>query len=99
MAFGISRQELLKWKKDVERGNIAFLTHFWLDNRFPTSHSVTKVGCKDIDKLAEWGMNYGLKREWIHHYKHFPHFDLLGETQMKVLKDYGLHEHIKRFKL
>lgn len=33
MAFGIDRQELSRWKEAVERGEIAYLTHFWLDPR------------------------------------------------------------------
>lgn len=99
MAFGISRKELHKWKYDIDQGNISFLTHFWLDDRFPDSHCVTKVGCNDIEKLAKWGAHYGLKKELIHHYKHYPHFDLMGTTQMNILKEYGLDDHIERFKL
>jgi hypothetical protein len=99
MAFGVSRKELVKWKEEVQRGEISFLTHFWLDDRFPNSHCVTKVGCKDIEKLASWGEQFGLKREWIHHTYKYPHFDLLGDTQLKILNYYGLVEHIIRFKL
>ncbi|MBU7592322.1 hypothetical protein [Metabacillus halosaccharovorans] len=99
MAFGISRKELHRWKHEIDLGNIAFLTHFWLDDRFPNSHCVTKVGCKDTNKLAQWGTRYGLKREWIHHYKQYPHFDLMGNIQMSILKEYGLEDHIERFKI
>lgn len=99
MAFGISRQELVKWKKDVSSGEISFLTHFWIDDRFPTSHSVTKVGCNDIEKLANWGDQFGLKKEWIDFKEQYPHFDLLGDTQLKILTHYGLVDHIDRFKL
>ena len=35
MAFGITRKELGRWKRDVSEGKIAFLTHYWLDDRFP----------------------------------------------------------------
>lgn len=35
MAFGINREELTRWKKAVSAGEIAFLTHYWLDPRFP----------------------------------------------------------------
>ncbi|TXC91773.1 hypothetical protein FS935_05140 [Metabacillus litoralis] len=99
MAFGITRQELTNWKKDVIQGEIAFLTHYWLDDRFPDSHCVTKVGCANVEKLAKWGSQFGLKKEWIHHYDLFPHFDLLGEKQFLILKHYGLEDHIKKFKL
>ncbi|MGM7723111.1 hypothetical protein [uncultured Metabacillus sp.] len=99
MAFGISRKELVKWKDEVSRGEISFLTHFWLDDRFPNLHCVTKAGCSDIEKLATWGAQFGLKKEWIHYNDHYPHFDLLGETQLHILKHYGLEDHIQRFKL
>ncbi|WP_226665374.1 hypothetical protein [Metabacillus litoralis] len=99
MAFGISRNELTKWKKDVLRGEIAFLTHFWVDDRFPNSHCVTKVGCHDIEKLVNWGKQFGLKKEWIHHYDQFPHFDLLGEKQFEILKHYDLEDHIDKFNI
>jgi hypothetical protein len=99
MAFGISRKELVQWQEEVTRGEISFLTHFWLDDRFPESHCVTKAGCKDLKKLADWGTQFGLKKEWIHHNELYPHFDLLGKIQVKVLNHYGLDDHIKRFKL
>lgn len=99
MAFGITRQELTKWKQDVIQGEIAFLTHYWLDDRFPHSHCVTKVGCSNVVKLANWGSQFGLKKEWIHHYDQYPHFDLLGDKQVDILKYYGLEDHIMKFKL
>lgn len=34
MAFGINRRQLLEWKKKASRGEIAFLTHYWLDSAF-----------------------------------------------------------------
>lgn len=89
MAFGIKREELNEWKQKVQRGEIAFLTHFWYDDRFPKYHSVTKVGCRNLYNLEKWGEENGLRREWIHHYGDFPHFDLLGERQRLILKKYG----------
>ncbi|MGG3916296.1 hypothetical protein [Rossellomorea vietnamensis] len=98
MAFGLTKQELNGWKQQVRNGQIAFLTHYWLDDRFPEVRSVTKVGCCDIDALARWGQKYGLKKEWIHQRKDgFPHFDLLGDTQYQILMKEGLQDHISRF--
>ena len=54
MAFGVKREELQRWKQDVEAGKIAFLTHYWIDDRFPGCNTVTKVGCCDLEKLAKW---------------------------------------------
>ncbi|MBY0096087.1 hypothetical protein [Mesobacillus maritimus] len=94
MAFGIKRQELNEWKTKVARGEIAFLTHYWLDERFPESKTVTKVGCRDIEKLAAWGKQYGLQPEWIDKRKAtMPHFDLFGERRDAILKKEGL-EHL-----
>lgn len=91
MAFGITRKQLTSWKEAINRGEIAFLTHYWLDDRFPHCHTVTKVGCKDLNKLAEWGAQYQLKREWIHHRKDgYSHFDLLGWRQREILQREGL---------
>jgi len=91
MAFGIKRQELNEWKAKVARGEIAFLTHYWLDERFPESKTVTKVGCSDIGKLADWGKQYGLQPEWIDKRKDtMPHFDLFGERRDAILKNEGL---------
>lgn len=99
MAFGISRDELKQWKDDVKAGKLAFLTHYWYDKRFPQFHAVTKVGCADISKLIKFGEENELRPSWIHQYKEFPHFDLLGERQYKLLKKYGFEEHIHRFRL
>jgi hypothetical protein len=98
MAFGIKKTELLQWKKNIEEGNISFLTHYWLDDRFPDCTTVTKVGCNNIDKLSLWGQKYGLKKEWIHHRKGYPHFDLLGDTQKEILRKEGLSAQLERFK-
>ncbi|TYS18105.1 hypothetical protein FZC78_06665 [Rossellomorea vietnamensis] len=98
MAFGINREDLKKWKKEIDNGEIAFLTHFWLDERFPGCKTVTKAGAKDIEALAEWGKQYGLKREWIDdRKKDYPHFDLLGEKQKMILEREKLHTHLNRF--
>jgi hypothetical protein len=95
MAFGIKRQELLAWKQKIDNGEIAFLTHFWLDDRFPGSKTVTKVGCHNLEKLGKWGEKYGLKREWIHKRPDgYSHFDLLGDSQREILLKEGLFDHI-----
>jgi len=95
MAFGIKKQELLAWKQKVDRGEIAFLTHYWLDDRFPGSKTVTKVGCHNLERLAQWGLKYGLKKEWIHQRPGgYSHFDLIGDRQTEILKQEGLFNHI-----
>lgn len=98
MAFGLKREELVEWKAAVRRGEIAFLTHYWLDDRFPGCNTVTKVGCSDMDKLMDWGRQYGLKKEWIDAREHYPHFDLFGIHQETILKAEGLSEQLSRFK-
>ncbi|MFC4356235.1 hypothetical protein ACFO0S_14335 [Chryseomicrobium palamuruense] len=97
MAFGINRQELINWKRKIEAGEIAILTHYWLDSRFPESTSVTKVGCSDLSKLAEWGREYNLKKEWIDRKEGYPHYDLFGEIQERVLREEGMNEQYDRF--
>ncbi|GIN21189.1 MAG TPA: hypothetical protein DEO65_06770 [Bacillus bacterium] len=94
MAFGITRDELRKWKTSIDEGNIAFITHFWLDDRFPNMKTVTKVGCKDLDRLAKWGAEYGLTKEWIHiRIDGYSHYDLLGSKQLHILQKEGkLHQ-------
>ncbi|MFZ7942285.1 MULTISPECIES: hypothetical protein [Bacillaceae] len=95
MAFGIKRQDINDWKRKIDEGEIAFLTHYWLDDRFPDSKTVTKVGCLDLDRLAVWGQQYGLKKEWIHHRADgYSHFDLIGQRQKEILLQEGLLEHI-----
>ncbi|MFC5463644.1 hypothetical protein [Lederbergia graminis] len=99
MAFGISKSELKKWKKLIDDGEIAFITHYWLDDRFPGINTVTKVGCNDLLRLADWGKGYGLKGEWIHHRKDgYSHFDLLGEKQVEILTKEGLLSQLESFK-
>lgn len=99
MAFGIKRDELIEWKQHVKQEKIAFLTHYWIHPKFPSCKTVTKVGCENLSKLANWGFQYGLKEEWIHYNEEFPHFDLIGERQYNILKSEGLWMHIERFKL
>ncbi|GIN70346.1 hypothetical protein J14TS2_08210 [Bacillus sp. J14TS2] len=96
MAFGITKLDLHHWKQEIDQGKIAFLTHYWLDARFPDCKSVTKVGCHDLVKLAKWGEGFQLKEEWIHHRKDgYSHYDLLGEKQIEVLEKEGLLDQIK----
>ncbi|AJD91124.1 hypothetical protein JMA_18070 [Jeotgalibacillus malaysiensis] len=100
MAFGIKRAELVKWKRDIDRGEIAFLTHYWVDDRFHEMRTVTKAGAMNIDQLSDWGSQYGLKKEWIHIREDgYSHYDLIGDTQLYILKSEGLTEHIERFKI
>ncbi|WP_163972156.1 hypothetical protein [Oceanobacillus halotolerans] len=99
MAFGLKKAELHKWKKKVKNGEIAFLTHYWLDDRFPGCYTVTKVGCIDREKLIKWGTYYNLQPEWIHDDKDFPHFDLFGDKQKEILKKEKLEDHIDKFNL
>lgn len=99
LAFGIDRSELKHWKAKVKNGEIAFLTHYWLDDRFPDCRSVTKVGCSDVGKLIKWGKTHELQEEWIHNHKRFPHFDLFGSKQKEILQKEHMWEHIERFNL
>lgn len=97
MAFGINREELYRWKTTVANGEIAFLTHYWLDDRFPGCKTVTKVGCANVEKLIQWGITYGLKAEWIDHRKHYPHFDLFGKYEYEILLREGKLHQLERF--
>ncbi|ANB60233.1 hypothetical protein [Anoxybacteroides amylolyticum] len=99
MAFGIRKQELKRWKEKVKTGEIAFITHFWYDARFPYYTTVAKVGCNDLEKLLAWGTKYQLRPEWVHKHDSFLHFDLLGEKQKEVLRKEGIDERVKRFRL
>jgi hypothetical protein len=97
MAFGISKLQLQSWKDNVKAGEIAFLTHFWIDKRFPNEKSVTKVGCSDLNSLIRWGSKYGLKAEWVHDRVLYPHFDLIGERQRYIMKQEGRFNELKKF--
>lgn len=99
MAFGIDRKELKEWKDRVKEGEIAILTHYWLDERFPKSSTVTKVGCANISKLKKWGERYGLPVEWIDYKDNYPHYDLFGDIQIEVLEKEGKKEQLIRFNL
>lgn len=99
MAFGITRAEMNAWKDQVSRGEIAFLTHFWLDLRFPQFNSVTKVGCNDLAKLSNWCALHGLDPRYIHHRHDFPHFDLLGSKQREILMLEQRWDQLERFGL
>ncbi|WP_057913696.1 hypothetical protein [Peribacillus muralis] len=95
MAFGIKREDVMEWKLRIDQGQIAFLTHYWLDDRFPGCKTVTKVGSTDLSRLSEWGKQYGLKKEWIHHRKDgYSHYDLLGDKQKEILKAEGIIEEL-----
>ncbi|GKU79759.1 hypothetical protein [Paenibacillus sp. L3-i20] len=99
MAFGISRDEMIRWKSTVAGGEIAFLTHYWLDPRFPGMKTVTKVGCSNLDKLSEWCRSNGLNPHYIHARDQYPHFDLLGKKQVEVLLQEKLFDHLERFNI
>ncbi|WP_199614304.1 hypothetical protein [Paenibacillus alkalitolerans] len=99
MAFGIDREELNEWKREVSKGNIAFLTHYWLHPRFPEVKTVTKVGCADLERLKEWLVSYGLNPAYIHARDRYPHFDLIGPKQKQILMLEQQWDQINRFKL
>lgn len=99
MAFGIDREELSRWKKAVSQGEIAFLTHYWIDPRFPDMTTVTKVGCSDLARLTRWCEDHGLPAQYIHHRSSFPHFDLMGPRQQEILQKEGLWDQLERFKM
>ncbi|MFC3885710.1 hypothetical protein ACFOU2_20430 [Bacillus songklensis] len=96
MAFGIKRGELQSWKEKVKRGEIAFITHYWIDERFPGMKTVTKVGCADIERLIQWGKKYGIPSRFIDNRSGYPHFDLLGERQIEILTEENLLDQLKR---
>lgn len=99
MAFGINREELNRWKEAVSREEIAFLTHYWLDPRFPEMKTVTKVGCNNLEKLTHWCIAHGLNPKYIHNRPPFPHFDLLGPKQKEILQQEKLWDQLRRFHL
>jgi len=99
MAFGVRREQLEEWKKRVAGGEIAYLTHYWYDPRFPGVDTVTKVGCDDLDKLTAWCVRHELNPAYIHKRQPFPHYDLIGAKQVEVLRLEGQWEQLKRFGL
>jgi hypothetical protein len=91
MAFGISRKDLQEWKQTMDQNEIAFLTHYWYDERFPGAKTITKVGCRDVEKLKAWGRKYGLKDEWIHYREDgYSHYDLIGKYEKRILEREGI---------
>ncbi|MEK0317673.1 hypothetical protein [Cohnella sp. 56] len=99
MAFGVTRAELEAWKRKVAGGEVAYLTHYWYEPRFPGVNTVTKVGCGDLDRLADWCMRFGLNPAYIHERRPYPHFDLIGAKQIEILRLEGQWEQLKRFGL
>lgn len=99
MAFGINREELTRWKQAVSAGEIAYLTHYWIDPRFPGMNTVTKVGCSDLERLRHWCSLHGLPAKYIHNRSPFPHFDLMGPKQREILLQEGLLEQLERFRM
>lgn len=97
MAFGVKRQEIQQWKAMVSNGTIAYLTHYWVEPRFPTITTVTKVGCSDLKKLMSWCEGYGLSPQYIHQRNDYPHFDLIGHKQKEILYNEQLWDQINRF--
>lgn len=97
MAFGITRDELKAWQKKASAGDIAIITHYWTDPRFPTATSVTKVGSSDIKKLKAWGKQYGLNEHWIDYHAEYPHYDLFAPFQQLVLEQEDKQDQIRRF--
>ncbi|GGE52255.1 hypothetical protein GCM10011391_33860 [Pullulanibacillus camelliae] len=99
MAFGITKHDVERWKEQVSNGQIAFLTHYWFDPRFPQYKTVTKAGCSTLERLIDWGAQYGLEAEWIDYHEGYPHFDLLGDKQYQILLKENCLEQIQRFSL
>jgi hypothetical protein len=97
MAFGIKREELQQWKDRVASGEIAFLTHYWHEPRWPGVRTVTKVGCSDVKRLAAWCTENGLDPAYIHHREPFPHFDLIGPKQKEILIRERLWDQLRKF--
>ena len=52
MAFGIKRSDLNAWKAAVQQGELAFLTQYWLDERFQHANTVTEAACQDMKQLV-----------------------------------------------
>lgn len=93
MAFGINRQDLKRWKREVQSGKVALITHYWYDERFPQYKTVTKAGCANRETLISWGEKHGLRPEWIHDREPFPHFDLIGERESVILESERTNPH------
>ncbi|MNW05228.1 hypothetical protein D3C71_2014440 [compost metagenome] len=83
----------------MAEGKIAYVTHYWLDPRFPGITTVTKVGCSDMNRLTEWCLQHDLDPKYIHKRSIFPHFDLIGRKQVEILKKEKLWDQLERFRL
>ncbi|GIQ67231.1 hypothetical protein DUZ99_17555 [Xylanibacillus composti] len=99
MAFGVSREELEAWKRKVLAGEIAFLTHYWYETRFPEFRTITKVGCANLQKLKAWCESHHLNPRYIHYRDRYPHFDLIGSRQKEILLEEGHRDQVERFQL
>lgn len=99
MAFGINRAELNAWKQKVKQGDLAYLTHYWYDPRFPEVKTVTKVGCADLKRLIKWGKKHNIPEKYIDHKLDYPHFDLLGVRQREIMTRENMLEQLHKFKL
>jgi len=99
MAFGVTREQLNEWKQQVARGQIAYLTHYWIHPRIPGIRSVTKVGCADVERLRRWAVSHGLPPQYIHHRESYPHYDIFGEKQAEILRKEGQWEQLRKFVL
>ena len=99
MAFGITRDEMNKWKHEVKLGRISFLTHYWLEPRFSGIRTITKVGCADLEKLTLWCLDNGLNPANIHRREDFPHYDLIGLKQREILYKEKQWLQIERFSI
>ncbi|WP_099221382.1 hypothetical protein [Listeria costaricensis] len=100
MAFGVKRAELEAFKEKAARGEIALITHYWLDARFPDANTVTKAASSDLAKLKAWGKQYGLPEAYIdYNHEGLPHYDLFGEIQRMILIKEGEMEQLHRFHL
>lgn len=97
MAFGVTREELERWKRRVSEGRIAFLTHYWLHPADPRITSITKVGCADLDKLRAWAISHGLPPQYIHRRERYPHYDVFGKRQADILRKEGQWEQLRKF--
>jgi hypothetical protein len=97
VAFGITRLQVEQWKEAVTRGEIAYLTHYWYEPRFPECKTITKVGCSDLERLVEWCYTHELNPAYIHRRDRYPHFDLIGRRQLEILVKEGFETHIERF--
>jgi hypothetical protein len=97
MAFGVRREELEAWKRQVAEGNIAFLTHYWLHPRYPDVTSVTKVGCADLERLRAWAVSHRLPPQYIHHKERYPHYDIFGQAQAQILRREGQWKQLRKF--